>query len=600
MTEVAFQKTEPNNILMSSRAFLTLKDNLEKNIGSHKTKGFLFRFGKEFGIEAAKSKLPRKRKVGKMHPRLGHVREVIFEGEIIRHPNGEIECRNTHGKWIDSFEAALYLKNGKLATEPVCHTLCGFASGALSYEFDVSMIAIETKCVAKGDPHCEFEIRLEKDWLPEKEELITLYQNDNILSELEMTYDALLQHKQFLEKLSVFQTQLTQNVTDKYSLDELIDEAYQLLQIPIVVEDRHGHQWKQSGLTEEQQQHIQNNPPTLIEHKKDMNAAHYQGSGYIKLSSPILINKKNYGTCSFIYFSPNNMSDNDYLFLEKVANVVALSILYEEAQFDEQQRLRNSIIERLIHTRNLKSIESSFKFLSFPFQPPFSTAVLHIKKVKEDPSSIDYHEQLIQLSELFEQWNVPSVFAEIGDEIVLLHSHMNELHDSTRVWEKLFEKLAQDNPMFSYSIGMSRTFTDLQYFQQSLKEARVAQRFPNHKMLTNYDDLGMLGDIVTSMSVEQIHESAKKTLKGLYDFDNHRNKELLHTLYIYLLKGQHLKDTMDYLHLSIGGIQYRIKKIEELLQISLKDASMSAYILLMIQALILIGELDFDEMKQMP
>ena len=42
-------------------------------------------------------------------------------------------------------------------------------------------------------------------------------------------------------------------------------------------------------------------------------------------------------------------------------------------------------------------------------------------------------------------------------------------------------------------------------------------------------------------------------------------KELLHTLYIYLLNGQRLKETMEYLHLSIGGIQYRIKQIEEFL-----------------------------------
>ena len=51
---------------------------------------------------------------------------------------------------------------------------------------------------------------------------------------------------------------------------------------------------------------------------------------------------------------------------------------------------------------------------------------------------------------------------------------------------------------------------------------------------------------------------------------------------------------MEALSLSIGGIQYRIKQIEELLGDSLKNASLSAYILLLIQSLVLLGELSFD------
>ncbi len=70
---------------------------------------------------------------------------------------------------------------------------------------------------------------------------------------------------------------------------------------------------------------------------------------------------------------------------------------------------------------------------------------------------------------------------------------------------------------------------------------------------------------------------------------------MLHTLYVYLLNSQRLKETMDELTLSIGGVQYRIKQIEEQLQISLKNASTAAYTLLVIQALILSDSLSFEE-----
>lgn len=598
MSNISFDTGEAKNILMSANAFLTLKNNLVNNIGSYKTKGFLFRFGKEFGMEAAKNYLQNKTRknktFGEGHARLGHVKDVIFMGEIVKHPDGSIECIDTWGKWVESFEAELHDQNYGLATECVCHTLCGFASGALSYEFGESIIAIETKCVAKGDPCCEFEIRLEKDWLPAKQELINLYQSDNILSELEMTYDALLHHKHMLEKISTFHSQLTQNVTEKHSMDEILQTAYELLYIPMLIEDIHGHQLSQIGLTEQQLVSIKKEQKNLNYLEKKHAVSYYAGRSHFKLVTPVLINKKHYATCSFFYFSPQKIENNDFLFLERISNVMALCILYEEAQFEEQQRMRSSILDRLIHNQNIKDIESYFKFLPFKFEPPFSTAVIHIQKLKSNNEIIDLHDQLIQMSRLFKKWELPSIFAVVGEEIVLLNAQFNDKQAFMKKFNKIFQEIEKQNVNYNYVLGMSGAFTELKDFEKSIKEARVAQRFPNKKLMTDYEDLGMLGDIVTNMSLEQLHEMAKKTLKDLYHFHDPRKRELLHTLYVYLLNGQRLKETMEELSLSIGGIQYRIKQIEELLQVTVKNASTTAYILLVIQALILSGELQFD------
>lgn len=321
-------------------------------------------------------------------------------GEIIAHPDGTIECNNTWGQWVESFEAALHLKNYGLAEECVCHMLCGFASGALTYEFGESIIAVEYKCMAKGDPCCEFKVRLERDWMEEEGELINLYQNDNILSELEMTYDSLLHHKQVLEKISKFHGQLTQKVTEKHSLNEVVETAYDLLNIPIVIEDIHGNPLCEIGFDEEQKLLIKNDKVKLSEFNSKHNISHYKGDQYWKLTAPVLINKRNYATCSLFYFGENHIEENDHLFLERISTVVALCILYEEAQFEEQQRMRSSLLERLIHNRNIKDIESYYKFLPFKFQPPFSTGIISVKKKKKNNEIIDIHDQLTQLSML--------------------------------------------------------------------------------------------------------------------------------------------------------------------------------------------------------
>ena len=599
MNQVEFNSSETKNILMSANAFHTLKNNLVNNIGSHKTKGFLFRFGKEFGMESAKNKLQNTNTinpVGKSHSRLGHVKDVIFMGEIVRHPDGTIECIDTWGQWVESFEAAMHLKNYGLSDECVCHMLCGFASGALTYEYGESIIAIEYKCVAKGDPCCEFKVRLESDWLKEKKELIYLYQNDNILSELEMTYDALLHHKKMLEKISKFQGQLTKKVTDKHSLDEIVQTAFELLSVPILIEDIHENLLSQVGLTEEQQLVIKKDTGKLLRYDKKHNVSYYKGDQYRKLTAPVLINEKNYATCSFFYFDEERLDENDYLFLERISTVVALCILYQEAQFEEQQRLRSSLLERLIHNQNIKDIESYYKFLPFKFQPPFTTGIINVKTKRKNKEIIDIHDQLTQLAKLAKDWELPCIFTILGEEIALLNPHNNnKKQDWKKKFTKILQRMEKQNSNYKYSIGLSETFSNFKDFKSALNEARIAQRFPNQKLLTDYDDLGLLGDIVKNMSIDQLHEMAKKTLKTLYDFDDPRKKELLYTLYVYLLNSQRLKETMEELMLSIGGVQYRIKQVEELLQISLKNASASAYILLVIQALILSNSLSFEE-----
>ncbi|MGE7604066.1 V4R domain-containing protein [Peribacillus sp. NPDC097675] len=598
MSEIAFDSSETKNILMSANAFHTLKNSLFNNIGSHKTKGFLFRFGKEFGMESARKMLQNKdsmNPVGKRHSRLGHVKDVIFMGEIVRHPDGTVECNDTWGQWVESFEAALHLKNYGVSNECVCHMLCGFASGALTYEYGQSIIAVEYNCVAKGDPCCEFKVRLESDWFEEEEELIHLYQNDNILSELEMTYDALLHNKQVLENISLFHSQLTQKVTDKHSMDEIVQVASELLNISILIEDIHGNALSQFGLTEEQQLAIKKDKVKLSHFDDKYNVSHYKGKTFKKLTAPVLINKRNYATCSFFYFDEKDMDENDHIFLERISTVVALCILYEEAQFEEQQRMRSSLLERLIHNRKIKDIESYYKFLPFKFQPPFSTGIISVKKKKKNKDIIDIHDQLTQLSKLAKEWDLPCIFAVLGEEIALLNSLNSDKQGWKNKLTKIFQKMEKQNTNYKYSIGLSGIFSNFKDFEHSLQEARVAQRFPNEKLLTDYEDLGMLGDIVKNMSMEQLHEMAKKTLKELYDFDDPRKKELLYTLYVYLLNSQRLKETMDELTLSIGGIQYRIKQIEEQLQISLKNASTAAYTLLVIQVLILSESLSFEE-----
>jgi len=68
------------------------------------------------------------------------------------------------GIWKNSFEAENHLASFGPATDPVCASLAGYASGWGTAFFGKPVLAIETACVGKGDPHCAFEMRPETAW----------------------------------------------------------------------------------------------------------------------------------------------------------------------------------------------------------------------------------------------------------------------------------------------------------------------------------------------------------------------------------------------------------------------------------------------------
>ncbi|MEI6835051.1 MAG: XylR N-terminal domain-containing protein [bacterium] len=71
------------------------------------------------------------------------------------------------GRWINSYEALAHLDSFGPSSTPVCFSLTGYGSAWCSQFFGMDLLEIETKCVACGDPYCEWEIRPWDAWGPE-------------------------------------------------------------------------------------------------------------------------------------------------------------------------------------------------------------------------------------------------------------------------------------------------------------------------------------------------------------------------------------------------------------------------------------------------
>jgi rsbT co-antagonist protein RsbR len=77
---------------------------------------------------------------------------------------GELRMRVV---WTNSYEASTHVAAFGRSEAPVCHTLTGYASGWGSTFIGKPVVAIEERCVGKGDDACLGVLRMAEDWGPE-------------------------------------------------------------------------------------------------------------------------------------------------------------------------------------------------------------------------------------------------------------------------------------------------------------------------------------------------------------------------------------------------------------------------------------------------
>ncbi|MBF6634324.1 MAG: helix-turn-helix domain-containing protein, partial [Planococcus sp. (in: Bacteria)] len=89
-----------------------------------------------------------------------------------------------------------------------------------------------------------------------------------------------------------------------------------------------------------------------------------------------------------------------------------------------------------------------------------------------------------------------------------------------------------------------------------------------------------------------IRRLARKELEPIFELKDHKRDELLKTLYVFLMNGGNLQQSISDLSLSMSGLMYRITRIEKLLGKELRNPTVAYELLLMLDALKILGDID--------
>lgn len=155
-------------ILLDVVALGLLRKELVETLGLATARAVLTRLGYAHGwrtAESLKSAFPweNEREWVRAGGRLHQLQGLVVYEPVPRQP-GEAPRHFAQAVWKESYEAEAHLAHLGLSTEPVCWTLCGFASGYLAYCHGRQICCIEERCRGKGDAVCVMGGRPTEEW----------------------------------------------------------------------------------------------------------------------------------------------------------------------------------------------------------------------------------------------------------------------------------------------------------------------------------------------------------------------------------------------------------------------------------------------------
>lgn len=589
----------PTDLVITSKTFGFLRNVLIEHLGLEKAKRFLLRFGRELGIEKAKEILISNFSIEdflkaalELHISLGHISNIIVNNHPIPSENN-LSFNNATGIWEGSFEVPIQLDYFGQSKDCSCYILSGFASGIMTTFYNTDIFVKEVTCRARGDEHCSFDVNTRDYWEKNTPYDLAIYDDQTILDELEDTYDILLQQKNLLNKVTDFHSNITEVIAQQNDLTKVLSTAYMTLNIPVFITDLDGKILYKEGIYTD----LKLDLTKIIKQMRSINhSTIFNVTAHNLLGTSIQLDAKNFAYCFFLY-EKNVLPDvNDHLFLERLGVAASLCFLNEKVSFEATERLKINFLERLINQQfhNQAEIELHSKYISPKLKPSYRT--ISMKLIINEGQSLlpDSYKIMLEIARVLKIYNISGLLSQKNDHIILFLYDLTDFTWIVKSLTKICRSIERNTVGVTFKNGISNSFESLDGFYSSLSQAEQAMNFPRDELFTEYHSLGIFSTILENFNPEIIISMGHNELGPLLE-NIEKNQELLFTLYTFLKNSQKLEKTMKDLKLSIGGIKYRISKVEKMLNIDLKDATTAAHILLLMEILILLNVISFKQ-----
>lgn len=608
-------------LIVSLCAFGTLRQDLIRNLGYERMKGFLIRYGWELGVNDAfhilkqnlSSMTEMVRKGPTLHSMRGSVGIEITHLEMDTDPSGQKTSLHMAGVWKNSYEAVEHLRRNGSTGEGVCHTLVGYVSGYLSKICNQEVFAKETSCIGKGDSQCSWVAKTSDQWDHTLHNELAYYRQTPIVEELAITYEQLLEERNHLQTAATIQKQLTKELINGANLPSIAKMIHQTTKLPIVFEDTCQQIITSAGVQDVQLKLLQQEDGVVQLNETNLNQVQQSFSDlgshitlfdcktHQRMTAPIFLRGRIHGYCSFLYFNEKRMDESrisfEQMMIERIADVASFYLLNKKTELETTQRVKGYFLEEMLNEKftTKNEILQQGHLINVDLDEPYYIFVLKYEtSYEKEAEYLFFLESLTEeINEFAKKKQMDFLVGQYRSNPVLFvkGKRFNEQQIEKVCWE-LHTHLTNTFDHVTFYFGVSLKAFDILKTKKHYEEAKQALRMTTiHSQVVTFQSLGVVGVLINNENAAALRGTAKTYLGSLYGSKDERGRELLRTLYMFIYYGGNLEQTAKNLTISISGLRYRIQRIEETLGRDLRNPITNYQIFLILQALIILGEL---------
>lgn len=279
----------------------------------------------------------------------------------------------------------------------------------------------------------------------------------------------------------------------------------------------------------------------------------------------------------------DEISTVDISALEHACTVLSLELVKNQAVFDAEERMHGELIDGLSKGQLDESILQKARLFDFDQNGYFMAIIVHLDNVDDfqKRTSIIRHLALMA-NRAFQQNHIQGIVAKRQDQIVVILAFQQKVSTtfaSQNVKELvslLQKEIALKNWGTTVSIGIGRIHSGLMMASKSLQEAAKCIQFIKSNgaknQIISYRDLGVQR-LLLQNSEGELTDFMEEVLGPLITYDKSKKGELMPTLFAWLEHNQKAKEAAESLHIHTNTLMYRLKRIEEILGVSLSDSS---------------------------
>ncbi|MBC3797909.1 hypothetical protein GH807_12730 [Acetobacterium tundrae] len=438
-----------------------------------------------------------------------------------------------------------------------------------------------------------------KKMMKTKVNYILLNRAEKIETIYELVHQAFLMKRDFYNK----KTKLVAALLDCKGLQHIIDTAYEVLENPMFISDLTYNilafnenvnvgdpSWptKQEEDFESYERLKKLNDSGVFERLYKSEAPCIENFDYSPtrwMAHKITINDKNIGHIAVVE-SERSFEDTDLEVLQFLCRIVASELQKDRIHYNQFNSEFEHFIIDLLEEKitQYESIEKRAKSLKLNVKRHLLLLTISPCDKNRKGMPLSYIKGFIDRLLNTEK----SILYKDKITIIFVSDKKEFLLGETR--KKLSEFL-KNNQM---NAGVSQYFHDIvhlkKFYLQSLKVTELGVQLKPEAHIFYYDDYSIYHLMEMASSQFDLKSFCNPFLLDLIEYDCQYKTDYCHNLYIYLLSDCSMTKASEIFQIHRNSMKYRIKKIEEVLGISLDDVEVKFSLLMTFKILTYVGE----------